>query len=569
MNIYKYRFLTSTFLHCLLVLLLLFIFQSLLTTDPITKYDDNLLLNGLAGLNSFSDYLDRFFSGEILDIQPIRDLSYLIDMKMKSITSFYTFHLTNLLVWILIVFLFKNILNVLNEDDEEHRWLIWSIVFIYALSPFAMSSVAWIAARKHLLSTFFILWATLIFLKKRKSEFCIKSIGIISLLFLFATLAHPINVLWPVFVFLYSFFDKKILSRRGLLFFLGSISVVMILVNLYYYGNLYVQITGGDGKHDANFGVGDSLLALGRYFYISLIPFDALPVSHFQGSWQNIVGLNLLVIYLYLCYKKSKVDYGIICFVFYFFVPLVPVTYKITRIFCSDTYLINACLGIYISLFLILKKLNFKYIYIPFFAYSAFLFVYSFNYIKVFESSDKIWHYSYEKEPTQMSIVNLAHMMITQKKYSHANILLDQLEIMEPENRFYMKYRSDLIYKDHTISDFDKIRRLEDLNPKVPIIYLELALLYSNRNNPIEFKKNVEALFLDTSAYIRYSYFNNEQFLALVKVGCEKNKIEQECKNLFFKFKEKVFFNKWDKEKYEKMYYDFSKNPGSLFYQEI
>ncbi|MBC7712116.1 MAG: hypothetical protein H7177_02185 [Rhizobacter sp.] len=555
------------FLYILLAALLLFSFYPLLSSDPITSYDDQLLLGGVDNLHSFTEYKEKILAGKILDVQPVRDLSYIIDFKLQSFFPLHSFHLTNLLLWIGICFFFKRILDLIDDKKEDHQWLIWSVVFLYALSPVFTSSVAWIAGRKHLLSTFFTVWATYLFLKMRSSPAPLKNSSGIIILYILAVFSQPINILWPLFVFIYSYFDKKISERKKLLISLAVIAVIGLAINLYYYGSLYEQITAGDGKYDSAYGPGLSLLALGRYFYLTLFPFDSLPVSHYQGSWENMVGMVLMIIFLFWVYKRRVGAAVVFCFIAYFFLPLIPVTYKITRIFCSDTYLLNASLGLYAALFLIFKNAKFKYSAALVFAYAGILFYINLGYINIFESTESIFSYAYAKEATPMSIVNVADSLVKQGKYANAKTLVSQLEVMEPDNRFYPKLMSDVIYKDPLVKNEEKIKGLELIKPKAPVVYLRLALLHSNQGNTAGFKDNVDKIFSDPQGYIRNSYLRNEQVVALIKVGCEKNKIEVECKNQYEAFSKVVKFNNWRPELYKNFYFESKNNPNELAYE--
>lgn len=566
-SILKQQNITQVFFYFLLILLLFSSYYPLLSTDPITDYDDQLLLGGVENLQSLTNYIERIFAGKVLDIQPMRDLSYFIDFKIKDLIPFHSFHLTNLVLWIGICYFFKNILEMVDENSEEHFCLIWSLVFLYAFSPVFSSSVAWVSGRKHLLSTFFTLWATFLFLKNKKYPLTITKSFSITLCYLLATLSQPINVLWPVFILIYSFIDQKIGERKILIGCLVVIALIILSVNLYYYGVIYERITAGDGKYDSSFGAGLSLLALGRYFYLTLFPFDSLPVSHYQGSWENMVGLVLLISGLFMVYKKRVGAAIVFCFIVYFFLPLIPVTYKITRIFCSDTYILNASIGIYVAVFLILKNKHSKKIATLFFIYAFTLFYLNLGYIKIFESTEAIFNYAYAKEATPMSITNVADNLLVHGKFAEAKTLIDQLEIMEPDNRYFVKLKSDLIYNDPKTSEADKSKALEALNPKAPIVYLRLALIYSNNNNVAAFETNIRKLLSDPQAYIRNSYLRNEEVVALIRVTCEKNKVEAECKKQYDDFSKSIQFTDWKPELYKAAYFELKKHPNSVSYK--
>lgn len=559
----KHKSLSPTIL---LILVFIYLFKSLLTLDPITTYDDSLLLNGVKHFSSIQNYLRAVYNGDILDLQPIRDISYLADLKIKSLFYFYGFHTTNLFIWFLICITFKNILRLLGHRHPQQKYLLWSIVFLYSLSPVAFSSVAWIAARKHLLSTLFIMLATHLVLQGSTLPLTKKRASFISTLFLFSLLSQPINILWPCFVSLYSFTNKKIGEHKKLLIILFSFSLLAAIANFYYYTYIYNSVSGGDGKYDSQIGLGLSLLAIGRYFFLTLWPFDALPVSHYQGAWQNIIGLFLLVPFIYLCFKKAKTNPNILTFLVYFFLPLLPVVTKITRIFCSDTYLLNASAGVYIVIYLLLLDQQKKIYSVLILIYALFLGLYNLNYLHTFESSENIWQYSYTKEPTAFSIENLAAIKLQNNQYKEADLLIQQLGVLDPNGRFYIKLKSDLINNNPEISVDKKVYFLENLNPKRPVIYLRLALLYSNLNNIEEFKKNITMLFSNPLAYIAHSYINNERALALIKVACEKNNVAETCHKLFLDFNKQATLKNWNKSEYESFYFEFKKNPNNLSY---
>jgi hypothetical protein len=222
---------------------------------------------------------------------------------------------------------------------------------------------------------------------------------------------------------------------------------------------------------------------------------------------------------------------------------------------------------LYAALFLIFKNAKFKYSAVLVFAYAGILFYMNLGYINIFESTESIFNYAYAKEATPMSIVNVAGSLIKQGKYVDARTLVSQLEVMEPDNRFYPKLMSDVVYKDPLIKNEEKIKGLEQIKPKAPVVFLRLALLHSNNGNTAGFKDNIAKIFLDPLGYIRNSYLRNEQVIALIRVGCEKNKIEVECKKQYEKFSRAVKFNNWRPELYKNFYYELKNNPDALVYE--
>ncbi len=560
------------FFYAFLCIVLFHLYFPLISADPITRYDDKMLLLGIEGIHSLKDYYYALLDGSVLDIQPVRDLSYLLDLKIKAYLSIYSFHLTNLLIWIFICLLFHKILLLFSTQTRDSKLFAGLLVVFLAISPVSASSVAWIAARKHLLSTLFILAATYIFLKKRAVGLNLKDSLLIILSYSLSCLSQPINVLWPFFVLAFSLENKesaKTNLNKKLFLILALLGAFFVGLNYYYYQIPFTEITGGDGKYSADLGLGLSLLALGRYFYLAIFPFSALPVSHFQGSWENLIGLYLLASFLImLAFLFIRLQKKIcLSFVLYFFLPLIPVTYKITRIFCSDTYLLNASIGLYLTFFLLLKDRFNKVWGALFLGYILFLGIHTLDYVGAFSNTFSIWNFAYNKEVTPMSVVNLAAVSIDQRDYRKAWFFLKKLEILEPDNRLLIKLKSDAISQDPSYLDVDKIKLLENLSPQKPIVSLKLALLYSNLSNPEAFKKNIINFFEKLDKHSDNFDVSNEKLIAIIRVTCEKNALEDLCKQKFKDLSQKYDFKKWDSKIYEGEYFKLKHQPEPIIYQ--
>ncbi len=102
MDLLKNKKKLNIILFAFLIITLFVSFHKILSLDTITNYDDKFLLGGVEKIQNVKDYINLFNSGKILDLQPVRDLSYFADFKIKSIIPSYPFHLTNLILWIFI-----------------------------------------------------------------------------------------------------------------------------------------------------------------------------------------------------------------------------------------------------------------------------------------------------------------------------------------------------------------------------------------------------------------------------------------------------------------------------------
>src|SRR3954471_21385770 len=94
----------------LLLAALAVVYHVPLTAGRLLHYDDPILIEPLATMSSFGQWIDRYRENQIWDVQPVRDLSLWIDSKLTEASGFDTFHLTNLLIWFACCLLIKALL---------------------------------------------------------------------------------------------------------------------------------------------------------------------------------------------------------------------------------------------------------------------------------------------------------------------------------------------------------------------------------------------------------------------------------------------------------------------------
>ncbi len=84
-------------------------------------------------------------------LQPLVWFSYMLDFSLAGLNP-GVFHLTNVILHILNTLLLLAVLNRLTGSF----WKSFFVAALFALHPLHVESVAWIAERKGLLSTFFL-----------------------------------------------------------------------------------------------------------------------------------------------------------------------------------------------------------------------------------------------------------------------------------------------------------------------------------------------------------------------------------------------------------------------------
>ena len=478
----------SVFAGCILFVLIA-LYSNLLINDPLLSYDDRPLVGAVASASSIRAYINGVSSGLIPDLQPVRDLSYVVDIWVLQKSHLHSFHLTNLILWWLTVLLFYLLI-----EHESKTELAVVFAMFFALSPVFASSVAWVAARKHLLSTLFILSATLISVRNKNRIFELKYFSAIFFFYFLSALSQPINVLWPIWFFLYTKKEMRKLPLLILTFCMG----LLIFANFKYYNSELFESISAFGKFNSD-GVspGTSLLAIGRYFLLTLIPFGALPHSHYQGSLDNILGLilfALMIAIVLIRIRRNKNDN--LLPLLYFLLPLTVVTFKSTNVFCSDTYLLNASVGLYWFLGNFLRdSRHLKKISIFIAIYAVICGGYSHFYLKAFSSDRDLWAYSFAKEENSHSAMVMALFSIKDKNFKQANEIISHMQRNWPNQPFIPQLSTEAIFFNDSLTITEKEDQIEKLSKLSPAGHFYLALLYAKENKTAQLTRHLEQVF--------------------------------------------------------------------------
>lgn len=317
------------------------IYGGLIRADPVLGRDDQVLLRPLQQSHSVADYLALWRAGQVRDLQPLRDLSFALDVAIGRATGWHTFHLTNVMLFVAILALAW----VLLVQRFGKTWLTRGALVGFAFHPIFVGSVGWISARKHLLACVLILGATALAapdLPERKARRGWASVA----LYVLSLLAQPIAVLWPVWRAAVAWRPGQ---RKAQLFAQTAVSLLVgaavSWANLQYYAGAFVAQTHSSKFVEAE-GLGPtvSLLALGRDFFNCICPI-ALATSYAPERIFNLIGLLLLPLFGWLMARLVGLRTAATWLGFFLF-PLAIVTVKMTNIFVSDTYLLTPMVGL-------------------------------------------------------------------------------------------------------------------------------------------------------------------------------------------------------------------------------
>lgn len=474
-----------------------------------------MLINAVSSLKQLGEYWVGIKNGIIVDLQPIRDLSYFLDIRLIEIFKIYSFHLTNLITWIAICYMFYGILT----RETRNKYIPILLLFLYCFSPVSTSSVAWIAARKHLLSTLFILIPTYLVVKKKKEFFTLSNTISVIIFYLLSCFSQPINVLWPIWFFFYTYSFKDIPRK---FFIINALFLIMLLVlgaNYFYYSSPIFNNVSVIGKFISKdvFNLGTLILALGRYFFQCFFPFLALPTSHYQGALENLIGFFGLIIFIFFIFLKSLEDKKSIALaVLYFILPLLVVSLKTTNIFCSDTYLLNASVGFYWAIAILFENIEKKkIIYLLLSMYCVFIFHYNLNYVDIFSNEKELWRYSYEKEANSHSTMIVALQNVKENNFKQAYNLIDELQQKWPDQPFIPQLISESIFFNKTINITKKIEVIEKISPQTSSTHFYLTILYARQNELQNLKNHIVKIF-DDSKKFKMEFMGREEKVAAI-----------------------------------------------------
>lgn len=433
------------------------IYLPLIWTDPILGRDDQMLIQSIAPIHSLSDYFAAFRAGQILDVQPVRDFTLIGDLFFKRHFGWGTFHLTNVFIWAAILAVSASMIQVVFQKKK----IPWILFLLFAIHPVTVGTVAWISARKHLLSALFILAATRVVVTydaNRRAEPSGKTSAALALLFLLSCASHPLHLLWPIWAYAYLVVAKPKYRPPLRVFLLllpcFAIAGICAWINHAYYSGTYLVHSGGAPKViDSVDSAGASLLALGRYLFQMLFPFR-LATSYYPGSYPNLIGLGLIPILGLSIYKGIGDSKPARLWILFGCLPLSIVTLRMTNIFVSDTYLIIpliAALMLLMSIRVAPRKKGKAPIpslarqLIVCAVFFTFL-IQSYFQAQTWSSDLSLWEQAYRVEPSPTSACGYATQLISKGMVQEATGMARRVEEWNPSHPCLPRLKAETVF---------------------------------------------------------------------------------------------------------------------------
>lgn len=394
--------------YLVLLVVLLAIYDQILLDPRYFFIDDSLLLMPLKGIKNF---YSEYSKVETLDVQPLRDLTFYLEIRFNSLFKVSLFRIDNLLLFYFsLILLYQFSLRFISKK------MAMLLVLILSLHPMFVLSIYWISARKHLLAVLFLLCALNKFYQENE-KFKTFDIVVLLLSLFFSFLSQPIHLWAPfwmlgVLIYEYHFFKKKCLAKNiSALLGIALASIVGLINVLSYKSKMLPGGVNVGGNYDFEHW-SRCVLAISRYFVNALFPFF-LKLNYAPEAIVNLAGIIIFSFFIYFyIYKKS---YLLPLFVMSL-LSLVLVTVHKIGWFVNDTYAIFFTFILWVIFFIQIKNINTKakkIIVVILFLYGLLLGQKSYERINLIGKPLAFFHQNALVEGNELAYAYYVHYLLT------------------------------------------------------------------------------------------------------------------------------------------------------------
>jgi hypothetical protein len=454
-------------------------------------------------------YFEFLINLKTIDIQPVRDLSLLIDWRIFKHTGFNTFIIQNVILWVISCFFIIRVLEELFPKIGSKAPFI--IGLCYCVYPLFSGSVSWSIARKHILALLFIVLATHQFLKFLKNNHS-KHLVYMNLWYLLGIFSQPIGILWPLWAFTYVFFfhKEKWSSFKKGFWPLILIFVFGFIVQYAYYvkSDLFSSIFASKTAETFNFEL--KFYAFAHYMYQIFAPYSlAFPYAHTLTTiWLGCIFLTLFISIFFILKLPVK-QLGV--WLLFGFLPLAIILN--TPRLLLDPYLLIPSFAFLVLLTMIYERLQWKwlkFIPVPLLIFWVFE---THNDSRVWTNDAYFSERNFERVPICINATRLVRSLYSENKKMTPEVrdFLTKNTCFGAESRYaeleHMVFLSQVIYFEDTPGTEEKIRILESMGkdffyPK--LVHAALMLKLNKEEEALQLIKEVVNkeghLILDTAA---------------------------------------------------------------------
>jgi hypothetical protein len=524
----------------LLIIINLLVYFPLITAIKTVNPDAQIIYDQLFNLSGPIDYITKLFHFQTIDFQPIRDLTFFLDLFFFKKFNLNISIFQNFFLWIGCCYLIYRIQRIVFQEREVI--LCFLFLLLFSVNPLFTYTISWGIARKHILSFFFILFATLevVTLKELTGKKSLK----FTLLYLCSCLSQPITILWPLwtFIFLKRKKDTNVFHLLKYLFPLAIAFLFLSLTNFFYYQHSDIFRHHYASKTSQLFNISDKILAFGHYHFQIFFPFK-LAFNYELGDYSVLIGLLLFVLSSFFVYKK-KVTPDVLIWLMPGYLSLLVILNTPQHLF--DSYLLFLSFSVFmlINYFLPSRTNRFKMSLIIFL-------VFIFGLISHVES--KKWlnpvtltESSFQNRPNCKNALNFLKMTYEShlKVSDELRTYLKNYDCLSSQGATQYKATShtamisNILFHEDLIPVEERIQKLKMLSENNLIPHLTLAALYLKNSKPDE----ADLVIVEIIKKMENNSISGKEFHPItayyVHPYCQK-KSWQECLNITNKLSKK------------------------------
>ncbi len=486
-----------------LIALIIFVFGNSIYFDFV-YYDDYTYTIAKSAKGKF--YSPTFLKWAITSTDdgfwaPLTKISHQIDTNLFGEKSGWH-HFVNLLLHIVNSLLLWRLLALINGESL----LVFLSTAIFAIHPLRVEPVCWIASRKDLLSTLFLILMLIEFVKYLKSgdsKNYVKSL----IYFILSSLSKPISMVFPFFLPLIYFLYKKKITLDEKLSSVLIKSIPFLLISI-----LVAIVTLHSEKEaivpDQFLTISDRLsremLSLSHYLLLSFLPVDLhtpFGIDYYLFSGQKLgepvfknpfylisFALIFLIFTLgWVLFSQSKTT-GLLTYLM-FLLPLIPISGVIPfghhLIADRFTYPSHIALALWLIYLPRNNERPFKVIYLILLSLILLIFtIYSFNLTSYWQNSETLFRRTLQFEPkSYVGLCNLASSLLRSNRYIEAIPVLQKTTELypnkyEPYNDLAFAYQQLGRYQD-ALNNYLKSLQIKPDDPEIlsniSALYLEVG----------------------------------------------------------------------------------------------
>jgi len=258
---------------------------------------------------------------------PLTRISFMADYEVHGLES-GGYHVANLCLHILNVLLLFAALSRMTGAP----WRSACVAALFAIHPLHVESVAWVAERKDVLSTFFVLAALLAYARYVARPTCARYLGVLTA-YALSLLAKPMMVTFPFVLLLLDYwplgrwtspFKGRLLWEK-----LPLIGLSVIASIITYFAQKHGGVMTSLARHPLDARISNALVSYARYLAKTFWPSDMIVLypypDHPAGFWVIFASAGLILAVSALCVLKRARHPALAIGWFWYLGTLVPV----------------------------------------------------------------------------------------------------------------------------------------------------------------------------------------------------------------------------------------------------